>query len=45
MKKKTLITGRSSGISHCTAHGLQKRGYHVFATARRRANVDMRYRA
>lgn len=33
--KAVLITGCSSGIGYCTAHGLKKRGWRVFATARR----------
>jgi NAD(P)-dependent dehydrogenase (short-subunit alcohol dehydrogenase family) len=34
-----LITGCSSGIGHCVAHGLKRRGYRVFATARKAADV------
>lgn len=34
-----LITGCSSGIGHCVAHGLQARGWRVFATARQPADV------
>ncbi|AHK79669.1 oxidoreductase [Ectothiorhodospira haloalkaliphila] len=34
-----LITGCSSGIGHCAAHALARRGYRVFATARREADV------
>lgn len=41
MKKSILITGCSSGIGYCVAHGLQARGYRVFATARRQESVDM----
>jgi len=41
MKKTILITGCSSGIGYCTAHGLQARGYRVFATARRQESVEM----
>ncbi len=37
--KTVLITGCSSGIGHCTAIGLQRRGYRVFATARRPESV------
>jgi NAD(P)-dependent dehydrogenase (short-subunit alcohol dehydrogenase family) len=32
--RTVLITGCSSGIGHCVAHGLKARGYRVFATAR-----------
>lgn len=40
-KQKTiLITGCSSGIGYCVAHGLKKRGYHVIATARRVESVE-----
>ncbi len=35
-----LITGCSSGIGHCVAHGLAQRGYRVFATARKAADVE-----
>ncbi len=41
MEKTILITGCSSGIGYCTAHGLQARGYRVFATARRQESVEM----
>ncbi len=34
-----LITGCSSGIGLCCARGLQQRGYRVFATARKPADV------
>jgi NAD(P)-dependent dehydrogenase (short-subunit alcohol dehydrogenase family) len=34
-----LITGCSSGIGLCLAHGLRQRGYKVFATARKPADV------
>ena len=37
--KTILITGCSSGIGHCVAHGLHKKGYRVFATARREESV------
>ena len=35
-----LITGCSSGIGHYTAHALHERGYRVFATARKAADVE-----
>lgn len=35
-----LITGCSSGIGRCCADGLRARGWRVFATARRTADVD-----
>ncbi len=39
--KVILITGSSSGgIGYCVAHGLKKRGYRVFATARKVADVE-----
>ena len=41
MKKPILITGCSSGIGYYAAHGLQARGYRVFATARRQESVEM----
>ena len=37
--KSILITGCSSGIGHCVAHGLHRRGWRVFATARHTADV------
>src|SRR3569623_2612525 len=37
--KSILITGCSSGIGLCAAEGLQRRGYHVFASARKAADV------
>lgn len=37
--KNILITGCSSGIGRCLALGLRERGYRVFATARREADV------
>lgn len=38
-KKSVLITGCSSGIGRCLAFGLRHRGYRVFATARKPADV------
>ena len=37
--RNILITGCSSGIGHCVAHGLKARGWRVFATARQAADV------
>lgn len=37
--RSVLITGCSSGIGECVAAGLKARGYRVFATARRDADV------
>lgn len=37
--RAVLITGCSSGIGYCVAHGLQRRGYQVIATARREQDV------
>ncbi len=37
--RSILITGCSSGIGHHCAHGLARRGWRVFATARREADV------
>jgi NAD(P)-dependent dehydrogenase (short-subunit alcohol dehydrogenase family) len=39
-KKTVLITGCSSGIGYCVAHGLKQRGYRVIATARRQESVE-----
>ncbi|TCW29854.1 SDR family oxidoreductase [Gulbenkiania mobilis] len=40
MKEKTiLITGCSSGIGHCVAHGLKARGWRVFASCRKPEDV------
>jgi NAD(P)-dependent dehydrogenase (short-subunit alcohol dehydrogenase family) len=38
--REILITGCSSGIGLCVARGLRARGYRVFATARRSADVQ-----
>ncbi len=38
--KSILITGCSTGIGYCVAHGLRDRGYRVFATARRNEDVE-----
>lgn len=38
--RSILITGCSSGIGYCVAHGLQARGYQVVASARREADVE-----
>jgi NAD(P)-dependent dehydrogenase (short-subunit alcohol dehydrogenase family) len=37
--KSVLITGCSTGIGNCLAHGLRERGYRVFASARKEADV------
>jgi NAD(P)-dependent dehydrogenase (short-subunit alcohol dehydrogenase family) len=39
--KSILITGCSSGIGLCVAHGLRTRGYRVFASARKQGDVEM----
>jgi short-subunit dehydrogenase len=39
-EKSILITGCSSGIGICVAEGLLKRGYRVFATARKNKDVE-----
>src|SRR4051812_47228514 len=38
-QRAILITGCSSGIGLCLAQGLQRRGYRVFATARKPQDV------
>ncbi|HEY5790606.1 MAG TPA: SDR family oxidoreductase [Gammaproteobacteria bacterium] len=38
--RSILVTGCSSGIGRCVADGLRARGWRVFATARRPADVD-----
>lgn len=40
MNKTILITGCSSGIGYCVAKGLHTRGYRVFATARKKTDVE-----
>ena len=41
LKDRTvLITGCSSGIGYCVAHGLHKRGYNVIASARKQEDVE-----
>jgi len=37
--RSVLITGCSSGIGFCLAHGIRSAGYHVFATARKEEDV------
>lgn len=37
--RSILVTGCSSGIGHCAAHELSKRGYRVFAAARQAKDV------
>ena len=37
--RPVLITGCSSGIGYCVAHGLHKRGYNVIASARKPEDV------
>lgn len=39
-EKTILITGCSSGIGYCVAKGLRSRGYRVFASARKTADVQ-----
>lgn len=38
--RPVLITGCSSGIGHCVAHGLHQRGYNVIASARKPKDVE-----
>ena len=50
MPRSILITGCSSGIGQCAALGMQARGWQVFATARKPADIealkrDRRHRA
>jgi len=39
-QRSVIITGCSSGIGRCVAEGLKQRGYRVFATARKKCDVD-----
>jgi len=39
-KRNVIITGCSSGMGRCVAAALKERGYRVFATARKKADVD-----
>jgi len=39
-QRNVIITGCSSGIGRCVAEGLKERGYRVFATARKKCDVD-----
>ena len=39
-KKIVLVTGASSGIGYCVAHGLKDKGYQVIATVRKPADRD-----
>ncbi len=39
-EKTVLITGCSSGIGYCVAHGLKQRGYRVLATTRQPQDVE-----
>ena len=39
-KKSILITGCSSGIGLCVAQALQQRGYRVFASARKKEDIN-----
>lgn len=38
--RKVLVTGCSSGIGYCVAKGLRERGYQVFVTARKPADIQ-----
>ena len=39
-KQSILITGCSTGIGYCVAHGLQQRGHQVIASCRQQQDVD-----
>ena len=38
-RRSVLISGCSSGIGHCVAHGLHRQGFHVVASARKPEDV------
>jgi len=38
--RNVLVTGSSSGIGYCAAHGLRARGYRVIAGARKQPDVE-----
>jgi NAD(P)-dependent dehydrogenase (short-subunit alcohol dehydrogenase family) len=40
MPRTILITGCSTGIGHCAAHGMKARGWRVFATARKPEDIE-----
>ncbi len=40
-QRNIIITGCSSGIGRCVAEGLRGKGYRVFATARKKTDVDI----
>lgn len=40
MQRSILITGCSSGIGECAARGMHARGWRVFATARKPADIE-----
>jgi NAD(P)-dependent dehydrogenase (short-subunit alcohol dehydrogenase family) len=40
MPRSILITGCSSGIGKCAAEGMRERGWQVFATARKPADIE-----